>query len=116
MAFPWICFKCGFNAYDKADLVDHIVRNEHQLSEGEKDMLLQATKEVIVALQVRTILARTEELHACFGPVLQTHKQWKEHPETFVPDTDMDEYVRGMRAYYKVTPKEWAEITEWFTA
>lgn len=53
MAFPWICFKCGFDAFDKADLVDHIVRNEHKLSEQEKDTLLQAAREVIFALRAK---------------------------------------------------------------
>lgn len=51
MAFPWICFKCGFNAYDKADLVDHIVRNEHKLSEEDKLVFLKATEEVVEALR-----------------------------------------------------------------
>lgn len=59
-------------------------------------------------------LTREETLHACFGPVLHTHMQWKDHPETFVQGTDMDQYLKEMKAYYKVTPTEWVEIEDWF--
>ena len=57
---------------------------------------------------------RQEELHACFGPVLQTHFQWKEHPETFIEGTDMDQYLKEMKTFYRLTPEEWTEIEAWF--
>ena len=110
MAFPWICFKCGFDAVNKAELVFHIIQNGHKLSEEDKDTLLRATEEVIYTLREQWM----ETLHEVFGPVLDAHRQWKEHPETFIPDTDMDRYVSEMRAHYKVTPKEWAEVEAWF--
>jgi hypothetical protein len=46
MAFPWICFKCGFDAINKAELVHHILQNGHKLSEEEKEVFLRATEDV----------------------------------------------------------------------
>ncbi len=61
MAFPWICFKCGFDAINKVELVDHIIRNGHKLSEKEKEVFLRATEEVIDALREADFLASIRE-------------------------------------------------------
>jgi len=59
-------------------------------------------------------LTREETLRACFGPVLVTYYEWKQDPEQFTRGTDMERYLAEMKAYYKVTPGEWAEIEAWF--
>ena len=59
-------------------------------------------------------LTREETLHACFGPVLVTYNEWKQDPEQFTAGTDMERYLTEMKAYYEVTPAEWAEIEAWF--
>lgn len=55
-------------------------------------------------------MTRRQRLWVIFVPILDNLYDFREHPEHYVPDCDMERMVEEIKRGYGVTPEEWADL------